>query len=359
MTNSNQTTGFRKHLDNAVEPFLPIVGLVKLGLTLTVIVYLLIELTTPGLRFNGEDGYKYRSVETPKWQTQISRNGVGYYAYHTEMIAADRRIVPIDVYLPQHLPQGLPLTIISANFIRTEQMLDWVQPRGNNAIIIYHPPRQERLLAPSYPFWSQITHIRSFTDFWNVLATNPVNKWYSTYRAMHEAPYDISEIVRWAQDTLGVDSNHINLVGMGTGSLTMAAAADRLQTGMGIFPHTLTLIYPPADIHATIYESLFYVPGWIRSPLSYGLTFAYRRLELERHLSRVVGNDNKRLLVVPINAWELSTLATLPAIQSAGQDANVSRIDVNYAMFYDIKNIDTIRNSVLNWLKSERAIGSF
>lgn len=359
MSFSEYASRIRKRTDRLIEPLLPLAKFIKFILFIGLTTYVLVEITTPSLRFRGDDGYKFTSAEDPQWQTLVSAKGIGYSSYHTEIIAADGRKVPVDAFLPQHLPRGLPLTVISANFIRNEQMLDWVQPRGSNAIIIYHPPRLERLLAPNFPFWSQIANIRSFSSFWHVITTNPVSKWYSTFRALHEAPYDISEIIRWAQDTLGIDSNHINLVGMGSGCLTMAAAADRLQSSLGIFPHTLTLIYPPADLETAIHESLFYIPRSLRTPTSYALTFAYRRLELENHLSRVVSNDNKRLLVIPINAWELSTLATLPAVQSAGNDVDVERINVNYSMYYDLRNIETIRNKVINWLLEERAIDNF
>lgn len=331
--------------------------LAEFVLFISVLFYISLEFFTPSLEFRAGDKGDYRSAAEPDWVTLVSASGVGYRVYHSRLVTSDYREVPIDVILPQSLPRGLPLTIIATNFIRPEQLLDWALPRGNNAVVLYHSARLGRLLAPDFPFWSQIRGINSLDSLWSVVTTNPVTKWYATYKALHEAPGDIGEIVRWAQTTLQVDSSRINLVGLGSGCLTTAAAAHRLQT-MGTFPRTITLVYPPANLPAAISETLFYVPSVIRGTLSYFMTFIYRRLELERHLRAVTGDDNKRLLVIPINAWELSTQTTLPAVQSAGV-VDVERINANYALYYDTRNITQIRDKVTSWLLEEHAIDHF
>ncbi len=357
MSGSGMLQDFSAKAGHYLWPLRSLWHATKFLLFIGALFYISLELLTPSLEFRTGDKSDYRSAAEPEWVTLVSASGIGYRTYHSHILTSDRRQVPIDVILPQNLPRGLPLTIVATNFIRPDQLLDWVLPRGNNAVVFYHSARLDRLLAPDFPFWSQIRGINSLDSLWSVITTNPVTKWYSTYKALHEAPGDIGEIVRWAQATLQVDGSRINLVGLGSGSLTAAAAAHRLQT-MGTFPHTITLIYPPANLPAAIGETLFYVPSLIRGPLSYVLAFVYRRLELERHLSAVTGEDNKRLLVIPINAWELSTQTTLPAVQSAGV-VDVEHINANYALYYDARNITQIRDKVTSWLLEKRAIDHF
>ena len=357
MSDSGMLQDFSAKAGRYLWPVRSLWHLTKFVLFIGVLFYISLEFFAPSLEFRTGDKGDYRSATEPDWVTLVSASGIGYRVYHSRLTTSDSREVPVDVILPQSLPRGLPLTIIATNFIRPEQLLDWVLPRGNNAVILYHSARLDRLLAPDFPFWSQIRGINSLDSLWSVVTTNPVTKWYSTYKALHEAPGDIGELVRWAQSTLQIDSSRINLVGLGSGCLTTAATAHRLQT-MGTFPRTITLIYPPADLPAAIGETLFYVPSLLRSPLSYVLSFVYRRLELEQHLSAVTGDDNKRLLVIPINAWELSTQTTLSAVQSAGV-VDVERINANYALYYDTRNITQIRDKVTSWLLEEHAIDHF
>lgn len=358
MSFSGKLTQIRMTAGRFLWPLKPVWIALKFALFAAIAVYAFLEITTSGMTFAGEDGEHYRSATQPQWFTLVSQNGLGYRAYRSSILTKDYRELQVDVILPQNLPQSLPLTIIAAGFLKPEQMLDWVQPRGNNAIVIYRSPRLERILGPSRPFWSQITGINSLASFWNVVGTNPLSKWYAVYEAMHEAPYDISEIARWAQDTLQIDGSKINLVGLGSGSLTTTAAAHRMQS-IGFFPRTLTLVYPPADLAAVFRDHLFYMPQVLRSPLSYGLTFVYRRLDLNQHLPFISGADNKRLIIIPQNAWEISTEAATPQLPSNGYGTDVAYIDVKQAATQNSQTVMTIRDKIVSWLMAQRAIGGF
>lgn len=358
MSFSGKLTHIRITAGRFLWPLKPVWVLLKFAVFAAIACYAFLEITTPSMKFAGDDHENYHSASQPQWITLVSQNGLGYRAYRTSILTSDYRDLQVDVILPQNLPQSLPLTIVAAGFLKPEQMLDWVQPRGNNAIIIYRSPRLERILGPSLPFWSQITGINSLASFWNVLGTNPLSKWYAVYEAMHEAPYDISEIARWAQDTLQIDGSKINLVGLGSGSLTATAAAHRMQS-IGFFPRTLTLVYPPADMAAVFRENLFYVPKSIRNPLSYGLTFVYRRLDLNQHLPFISGADNKRLIIIPQNAWEISTEAATPTLPANGYGTDVAYIDVKQTSAQNAQTVAAIRDKIVSWLMAQRAIGGF
>lgn len=358
MSFSEQITKIRNTVGRFLWPLKPVWTFLKLSFFAAVLFYGVLEIMTPSMKFAGDDHENYRSATQPQWFTLVSQNGLGYRAYRTSILTSDYRDLQVDVILPQNLPQSLPLTIVAADFIKPEQMLDWVQPRGNNAIVIYRSPRLERILGPSLPFWSQISSIDSINSFWNVLGTNPISKWYATYEALHEAPYDLSEIARWAQDTLQIDGSRINLVGLGSGSLVAAAAAHRMQS-IGFFPRTLTLVYPPADLKSVLQENFFYIPSTLRTPLSYALAFVYRRLDINRHLPFISGTDNKRLIIIPDNAWDISTEAATPTLPTGGYGTDVIHIDVNHASTQNNQTVMMVHDKIVAWLMTQRAIGGF
>lgn len=357
MSFKETTAIYREAAVRIFGPVLPLLKFVRSIAFAAFFLYLGLELITPSLKFSDPSDEYYKNEGTPEWVSFATSSGTTYRIYKNTLTTYDNRSLDVEVFIPPGPPSNLPLTVIAANFIPPEQLADWIQPRGNNAIIIYRSPRLEKIMGNAFPRLKQLGHINSFSGFIDFLAENPLAYWYNMQQALHEAPYDISEIVRWATQRLNIDKNRINLLGLGSGSLEIAAAGHRLRN-MGLTSRSLTLIYPPADLDSAIRDNLIFWPQWSRRPASLILAFVYRRLDLTRHLSPADLQIDKRLMVVPINAFELYTSAALPAADLAGPGTNIEHINVNYALYYDKANIATIRNRVANWLTAEGAINA-
>lgn len=325
-----------------LRSFVAIVGKLVLLLIVSIVA---LELFVPSLDFhNGAGDYAFQSVSQPSQTTVTSSAGHGWPARHYDIVTSNGRNLSVDVIAPQGAlgTIKLPLTIVMAGFLPPEWILDRTGMHGQNALIIYRSPRLNTIMSSAWP-----------SSVFDIVSTNPITHGYNVYRALHEAPLDVAEIAHWATKDLGVEPERINLVGLGSGSLIAAAAADRMQS-MGIPVRALTMIYPPADIASAIRDNASGIPHNLRNPISHFLAFLYRRLELEQHLPAVT--TSAKQLIIPINAFELATYAALPAVTLAGENSEFTRIDVNYSGFYLDQNVTRIRDTVLKWLTAQGAI---
>jgi hypothetical protein len=309
-----------------------------------------IELLSPSLNFSkGPGSHAFRS-DTPLENFSLTtESGRVLQSKRTEILTSDYRRLTVDALSPDNLigKAPLPLTIVVTGFLEPEWTLDQFALRSQNAVIVYRSPRQERMLGPAWP-----NRLMLRDSLWLALTTNPVTKWYNLHQGLHEAPLDISEIARWAVDTLGVERTRINLIGLGSGGLLAAAAAERMQS-MGLPARSLTMIYPPAELDSAIRDNLD-LPEVLRDPASKALAFLYRRLDLSRHLPFIT--TSVKQLIIPINAFELATYAALPAVTLAGENIKVRQVNVNYSGYYLNQNVAFIRDTVLRWLVEQGAI---
>ena len=334
-------------------------GLFSFAVFMCFFLFILMEVTTPTLSFSPDDPMPALHPATPgEWINPTGKGGFSEKTYRTIITASNNRKLQADFFGPATLGNGpLPLTIIVSSFLSPEQLLPQVRPQGYSATIIYRSPRFDRIMANSWPSWAQIRNASSFGDYWNILCTNPITKFYNIHSGFHETPDDITDIVLWAREHIHADMGRINLIGLGSGSLTAAAAANQLNT-LGLPVRTLTLIYPPADLPSAVSDNLIFWPRWMRSSVGMVTSLIYARIDLNRHLP-MVGAETSKLIVVPVNSFDLAAYAASPSILLAGSKTTVKRIDVNFKGYYTPEVIENIRLTVGKWMVSQAAIPSF
>ena len=334
-------------------------GLLSFSVFSCFFLFIVMEVTTPMLSFSPDDPLPDMHAATQgEWVNPSDKGGTGEKSYRTTITTENNRKLQVDFYGPSTLGNGpIPLTIIVSNFIPPDKLLPQVRPQGYNATVIYRSPRFSRIMTDNWPSWAQIRNASSFGDYWNIICTNPLTKFYNTHAGFHETPGDITDIVLWARKHLHADVGRINLIGLGSGALTATAAANQLNT-IGLPVRTLTLIYPPADLPSAIADNLIFWPKWMRNSVGSVSALIYARLDLNRHLPRV-GAETNKLIIVPINSFDLAAYAAAPSIIMAGSRTTVQRIDVNFKGYYTSEVIETVRQTVGKWLVSQSAIPSF
>lgn len=307
----------------------------------------LLEIFTPSLNFRENIPAAYRS-DTPAGWTETS-SLQSEKTYRTSILTDDYRQVQLDFFAPPNFTTApIPLTIIASPFMLPEWVISKVRPRGFNAVLVYTTNRLERVQGPAFPTLAQLSAASSPKDYWSLIASNPVNYAYNLHAALHEAPADIANIVRWAKANANIDGSRINLIGLGVGSLQASSAALALQAA-GIPARTLTLINPPANMPSAIQDNLSKWPTWLRRPIAWVLSKLYFRLDLTRSLP-YLNEKTARLIVLPVNSFELATYAAEPALALAGPKAGAVRIDMKYNGYYDDTYINTVRDTVGKWL---------
>lgn len=334
-------------------------GLFSFAVFLCFFLFIVMEVTTPTLSFSPDDPLPNMHAATPgEWVSPTANSGFNEKTYRTIITTANNRKLQADFFAPPTLGSGpIPLTIIVSSFLPPEKLFQQVRPQGYNATLIYRSPRYNRIMTDSWPSWAQISNASSFGDYWNILCTNPLTKFYNTHAGFHETPDDITDIVLWARKNIHADMGRINLIGLGSGAMTAAAAANQLNT-IGLPVRTLTLIYPPADLPSAIADNLIFWPTWMRNSIGLTASLLYARLDLNRHLPRV-GAETTKLIIVPINSFDLAAYAAAPSILLAGSRTTVQRIDVNFKGYYTTEVIETVRQTVGKWLVAQSAIPSF
>lgn len=330
-------------------------GLIKTVVLLALLAVGIVEIFTPSLNYTTSAPKPFRSATPAGWIEAGEAQPVR--SYRTTLLTNDYRNVQVDYYTPDNINSGsIPLTIIVAGFMAPEWLMQQVNPRGFNAVVIYRSPRINRIIGNAFPTALQARNARSFQDYWNIFATNPLNYVYSIHAGLHEAPGDIADIARWAVSNINADVNRINIIGLGSGALIAAAAADGLQSS-GMPARTLTLVNPPANMASAIEDNLLEWPKWLRRPLSKALSYVYFRLDLKRHLPRI--NTASKLLVIPQNAFEIASYAAEPTVGLAGDKTTVERFDLQYKGFYESQNTSGIHDIVGRWLVDKGGIQSY
>lgn len=333
----------------------PLWGLFKLVFFILLFSVIAIEVVTPSLNYSSGGPKPYRSASPADWVEAGSE--YPRRAFRTKLTTHNYRSLQVDYIAPPNLRDNpIPLTIIVTGFMTPEWMIEKVRPQGYNAVVIYRSPRSARINGTMLPTVLQARNASSWSDYWNLFTTNPFNYAYNLHAGLHEAPGDIVDIARWGIDNIKADPNRINIIGVGTGSLIAAAAANGMQ-GSGIIPRSLTLVYPPADMDSAIIDNLIDWPKWIRPAVAKITELAYFRLSLKRHLPNV--EETAKLLVLPVNAFELASYAAEPAVALAGRKTTVERINLNYTAYYNDTNINTVRETVGRWLVGQGAIQGF
>lgn len=334
----------------------PVWGLIKVVLFLVFVSVAAVEFTTPSLNFASTPPKPYRSDQPGAW-IEPEDSSQAIRSYRTALLTNDYRNLQVDFFAPDSLQsRPIPLTIIVAGLLTPDWLLDKVRPQGFNAVVIYRSPRIGRITGSAFPTALQARNATAPKDYWNLLASNPLNYMYNVHAALHEAPGDIVDIVRWATQNIQADPGRINIIGLGSGALIAAAAADGLQT-TGLPARTVTLINPPALMASAIRDNLLDWPQWTRAPISAILEKIYFRLNLKNHLPRL-GNTAK-LLVIPQNAFELASYAAEPAVDMAGDKTTVMRIDMNFKGYFDDRNILAVRSTVGRWLTEHGGIQGY
>lgn len=334
----------------------PLWGALKAVVFLLLLAFGLLEVFTPSLNYTSYPPKPFRSASPPGWvepnETQPLRS------YHTNILTNDYRNLQVDYFTPDNLSASpIPLTVIVTGFMMPEWLLPRVNPRGFNAVVIYRSPRIARVARGAFPTLLQARNARTFTDYWNLMGTNPLNYMYNIHAGLHEAPGDIADIVRWAVGNINADPGRINIVGLGTGALVAAAAVDGLQTS-GIPPRTLTLVNPPADISSAVADNLLNWPRWMRQPLAKIMELVYFRLDLSRHVPHLT--STKTLMVIPHNSFELATYAAEPVTYlTTGTLGTTQYIDMHYKGFYDDRNVSALHDMVGRWLIDKGGIQSY
>lgn len=353
---ADKTSVLPKHKRNGLVAILaPVWGLFKVIVFLTVIAVVATQIFTPGLNFASSDPKPFRSAQPADWVEATANNP--RRSMRTRITTHDYRTLQVDYFAPPNLKDSpIPLTIVVTGFMTPEWMIDKVRPQGYNAVVIYRSPRINRISGPMLPTAIQARNAQSLTDYWNIFATNPLNYAYNIHAGLHEAPGDLVDIARWGIENIKVDANRINIVGLGTGSLIAAAAADALQAD-GIPARTVALVYPPAELSSAITDNLLDWPKWSRNIAAKILKMTYFRLHLERHLPRI--SNTAKLLVIPENAFELATYAAEPAISLAGDKTTVERLNLNYNAYYTETNVNAARDVVGRWLVGQGAIQGY
>jgi hypothetical protein len=332
-------------------------GTLKFLLIPTIVLFTLMQVMTPSLRYSAKSSADTYTDDMPnEWGQVVSSTGQSWSALRTAVLTKDYRHLKIDYLAPPNSLQGgnIPITIIVAGFMPPEWLIDRVRPRGQNAVVVYRSPRLARMTGPSWPTLTMFRDARKFSDFWNLVATNPINRLYSIHAGLHEAPADVVDIVTWARKNISADVNRINLIGLGSGSLIVAAAAHKLQA-IGSPARTLTLIYPPALKDSAIQDNLIETPRWLRPFNAALLDKLYFRLNLQRHLPKV-GDSTAKLVFIPRNSFDLATYAAEPTLQLTGANTTSEFLDVNFTGFYDLTNADKIRDAVYGWLSAQGGI---
>lgn len=360
MASSSALSGDRTRRSNPMTLLLQrLWGALKFVLFIALVGIIGVQLTTPSLSFSADTNAEgYRESTDPQWYDVIDQSGSIWKAYRTSLTTRDRRHVQVDYFAPQNIGNGpAPLTIIVSGFTTPEWLLEKVKPRGYSAAVIYRSPRLNAIMRNYWPTFDQVTAVNSWASFWELLATNPINKMYNMHAMLHEAPSDIIDIVRWGRQHIQTDVGRLNLIGLGSGALVSAAAAHQM-TLLGMPPRTLSLVYPPGNLASAIKDNLIGWPNWLRGPMAELLAIIYFRLDLESHLP-YVNTGTARLLVIPVNAFELANYAAEPTIGLSYGKTTIERLDVAYTGYYTNNNTNRIRTIIGEWLTKEGAIPSY
>ncbi len=324
-------------------------------LTCAAVAVLALELLTPSLDFSKSAGdfafnpdyeqtHQAGSPETDLPPGVVRR---------ARLMTTDSRFLTVDVQAPPGILESgpIPLTIIVPGLMTPDWALGPLEVSGHNAVIVYHSPREARVLGPNWPALTMLD--QQDGGLWTFLTTNPLTKGYALHQALHEAPLDVAEIARWATTAFQAESGRINLIGIGSGALVAAAAADRMRA-MGIPARTLTLVYPPADLDLAIRDLFFGLPEPVSSVLGSGLALLYRRLELARHLPAITHASKQ--LIIPLEAMELASYSALPAVDMAGRNSRVVEQKFGYSSLTLTQNVVAVRDIIWRWLRDQGAI---
>jgi hypothetical protein len=330
----------------------------KFLLTPFVIFFIALQFATPSLSFDAKSSARtYKQAMEPTWQSVTSQSGQVWQTQQVKIITRDYRTIVADFIRPQggdSSPQ--PLTIAIANFVPVEWLLDRVKPQGNQAFLVYRSPRAVGMMQQNWNALERLQTASKLSHYWAILTSNPVSQLYNVYMGLHEAPEDVVDIVNWAIENIHSDIGRINLIGLGSGSLVAAAAANKLNA-IGLPARTLTLVYPPADLASATRDNLIHYPHWSRPLLAALLEPLYFRLSLERHLTRIYPTN--KLIIIPRKSFDLATYAAEQATVWAGEHATIEYVDVNYTGFYDPINGNRVRELVGKWLFEQSAITSY
>lgn len=324
-------------------------------LVLGVFIVLGLELMSPSLDFSkggGDFAFNpdYEQAHTSGMPESGMPPGVVRRAH---LMTTDSRFLTVDVQAPPGAFETgpIPLTIIIPGLMTSEWTLGALDVKGHNAVIVYRSPREDRILGPNWPVLTMLDKHEG--GLWTFLTTNPLTRGYALHQALHEAPLDVAEIARWATSAFQAEAGRINLVGIGTGALVAAAAADRLQA-MGLPARTLTLVYPPADLKLAIRDHFSALPAPVRDVLGSGLALLYRRLDLARHLPAVA--ETRKQLLIPQEAPELASYVALPAVEMAGSNSAAMQLTFGYASVTLPQNVVVVRDIIWRWLRDQGAI---
>lgn len=321
---------------------------------LLVLCFGLLEVLTPSLDFTkGPGAFSFDSVAGGTSRTDALGNPLPEpVARRLVARTSDSRTLTADVLaLPGALESGAAsLTVIVPGLMSGHQIFENIRPNGRNAVIVYHSPRDKRMRGPA---WPSLRFMDEPGGVWRFLTTNPLTKWYSLHQGMHEAPLDVSELVHWAVEQRMVDPARLNLVGVGSGALVAAAAADRLQAlRHGV--RTLVLVYPPADVALAVRDNLYPVPMIIGEQVGDTVSWLGRRLRLERHLPHL--SQASKQLIIPLEAFELASYAAMPAVALAGENSQVARPRFGYSSLTLNENVSSVQTIVTQWLRAQGTI---
>lgn len=318
---------------------------------------LMLDAFVPSLNFLGiQDRNQARALGEPQPVSMVSAQGHYFQARRVILQTQDKRALWVDYVLSSYTNDHLtPITVIVPDL--TSGAIDPLNLlpdlSANTIAVVYTSPRAARMTGPLWPSLSRIVNAESFDDLWLALTTNPLTAAYALQMGLHEAPYDITALIDWAKENLNADIRRINLVGVGSGALVAAAAAERLQS-LGLSPARLALVYPPADLKQSIEESLVNLPESLRSPAATALRFFLRRLELENHLPNL--RQGQILVVIPKQAPELATYAAMPALFfiPPQMQKTIAAVDHDYRSMTNPAMMSATTDIIMRWMEDKK-----
>ena len=346
-------------------------GRFSLRIVLFLLVFLfLLEVFAPSYSpRKAADAHRFSSVGEMKEAFFLSPSQQRWGRFTTKIETWDGRDLELDIFLPEgaslHGYNPLPLTIVTGGFVSPEWVLGYIQARPGNALIVYRSPRLKAIAEASwfglggepralYPSGDATEENGLLARAWRIARTNPLRYWYALHQGVHEAPVDIAEIVRWATEKSYARRGEINLVGIGTGSLTTTAAATILR-GTNFPMQTVTLINPPIDLQMAFEDALSGWPEFLRPTMAKALGVLYRRLDLTPHLPALAASTRLQMLL-PRNALDVPNYDTSSLPPLMGTDDRFAVIEYSYTSVTADHNARFVSDIVQGWLLDQKAI---
>ena len=314
------------------------------------LVFLALEALTPSLDYTKAEPLAPSTTNYKKEGQEV----VGTTLYRTlsvSLITADFDKVDTKFFMPTNGgTTDLPLIVIAADMLSTEELQQHIRAIGSAVLVIYSSDKTGLMTGPNWPFWPEGVDRNILAKALDVIETNPLTRRVTTQRRLHQAPEEIAEIVRWSSANLFTSRENIHLIGIGVGTLTATAAANRLGS-LNSQVKTLSLVYPIADLSGMMAASMTNVPTLIQTPLGYVGSFLFRRLELKTQLPKV---QAPKLLIIPGRDLRLPQWASEQAALFAEEPKKVMIIETDYKGLGNVEVSEKVQQAIRNWLMADR-----